>query len=160
MPMIWTKQGAAAFGGCPLCDQWSCHVLQSVSVTLQSLQHFLYSSGMCSAIITYICIPPMDKPSQSYNYWLGGFLKDVFFGTRVQFPLKINMLLHKWAPKPIYLNRYDPKLYLLSWTSRNIVYRLMEYPPNSWCAERANYWDDLWFVSVNKFPEVQDKHIV
>ena len=46
--------------------------------------------------------------------------KRFVFGTRVQFQLQFNIVLHKWAPKPSHLNRYDPKLYLLSWTSKKM----------------------------------------
>ena len=78
--------------------------------------------------------------------------KRFVFGARAQFPLKFYIWLHKWAPKPIHLNRYDPELYLLSWTSRKMF---------------TDLWNIYLIVGARSTPTIRklvdfpaDKHIM
>ena len=98
-------------GGCPLCGQWNWHVLHWFSECFKRFYIFTHPFSylcvywlillcLCKYIYIYIC-----RLQLTSGWW------EIVFGARVQFPLKLYILLHKWAPKPIHLNRYDPKLY-------------------------------------------------
>ena len=70
------------------------------------------------------------------------------------------ILLHKWVPETNYTSRYDIKLYVSSWTSREMSLHKHDKSLLSWRAPRANL-REIFEACVMTFPSMsKTKHIV